>query len=149
MAYIGLLTFIVTGMLFLSATFLLSKVLRPNNPDDEKLSTYECGEEAISAGQIQFNSRFFVIALIFVLFEVEIIFLFPWAIVYSNPQLIAETNGLWAKIALIEMLVFVLVLGLGLAYAWAKGHLDWIKPETKPTEIDYAIPMEVYDGLRK
>ena len=149
MEYIGLLTFIVTGMLFLSVTFLISKILRPNKPDPDKLSIYECGEDAISAGQIQFNSRFFVIALIFVLFEVEIVFLFPWAIVFSNPQMVAESNGLWAKVALVEMFVFVVILSLGLAYAWAKGHLDWIKPETKPTVIDYAIPMEAYEELRK
>ena len=147
--YIGLLTFIVTGILFLSVTFGISKILRPNLPDAEKLSIYECGEEAISGGQIQFNSRFFVIALIFVLFEVELIFLFPWAIVFSNSQIVTKSSGLWLKIALIEMIVFVLILGLGLAYAWVKGHLDWIKPETKPTEIEYAIPMEAYDELRK
>lgn len=149
MAYLGLLTFILTGILFLSATFAISKILRPNHPDAEKLSLYECGEDAISVGQIQFNSRFFVIALIFVLFEVEIVFLFPWAIVFSNSQSLSETSGLWLKIALFEMIVFVFILLLGLAYAWAKGHLDWIKPETKPTEIDYAIPMEAYESLRK
>jgi len=111
MAYIGLLTFILTETLF----FCISKILRPILPDAEKLSTYVCGEEAISGGQIQFNSRFFVIALIFVLFEVELIFLFPWAIVFSDYHIVTESSGLWLKITLIEMIVFVLILGLGLA----------------------------------
>lgn len=143
--YIHLFTFIGTGILFLSLTFLISKILRPNRPDAEKLSTYECGEEAISFGQIQFNSRFFVVALVFVLFEVEIIFLFPWAITFSNPPSQVQNTTSWAQLALIEMLVFVVVIALGLAYAWAKGHLDWIKPETKPTDFKSPIPLQAYE----
>ncbi len=143
--YIHLFTFIGTGILFLSLTFLISKILRPNRPDAEKLSTYECGEEAISFGQIQFNSRFFVVALVFVLFEVEIIFLFPWAITFSNPPSQVQNTTSWAQLALIEMLVLVVVIALGLAYAWAKGHLDWIKPETKPTDFKSPIPLKAYE----
>ena len=143
--YIHLFTFIGTGILFLSLTFLISKILRPNRPDAEKLSTYECGEEAISFGQIQFNSRFFVVALVFVLFEVEIIFLFPWAITFSNPPSQVQNTTSWALLALIEMLVFVVVIALGLAYAWTKGHLDWIKPETKPTDFKSPIPLQAYE----
>lgn len=143
--YIHLFTFIGTGILFLSLTFLVSKILRPNRPDAEKLSTYECGEEAISFGQVPFNSRFFVVALVFVLFEVEIIFLFPWAITFSNPPSQVQNTTAWAQLALIEMLVFVVVIALGLAYAWAKGHLDWIKPETKPTDFKSPIPHKAYE----
>jgi NADH-quinone oxidoreductase subunit A len=147
--YIQLFTFIGTGILFLALTFLVSKILRPAHPDAEKLSTYECGEEAISFGQIQFNSRFFVVALVFVLFEVEIIFLFPWAITFSNPPSQTKLTSSWAQLALIEMLFFVLIIALGLAYAWAKGHLDWIRPETKPTDFKSPIPSKAYEHYTK
>ena len=128
-------------------TFSVSKFLRPNHPDSEKLSTYECGEEAEGTGQIQFNSRFFIIALIFVLFEVEMIFFFPWTIVANSSSFHQETNTTWGILALTEMLVFVFILGIGLAYAWAKGHLNWIKPETVPSKLDYKIPMSAYEKL--
>lgn len=147
--YIALLTFLLTGIGFIFITFLVSKLLRPNNPDPHKLSIYECGEEATGGGQIQFNSRFFAIALLFVLFEVEILFLFPWAIVFSDTTLVKTQGNSLPLVALIEMLIFVGILVLGLAYAWINGHLDWVKPVTKATEIDYSIPMEVYDTFNK
>jgi NADH-quinone oxidoreductase subunit A len=148
-SYIAVLSFIATGVLFVSVTFAISRFLRPNLPDPEKLSVYECGEEATTGGQVQFNSRFFLIALIFVLFEVEIVFLFPWATVFADKKLNAATSGSWGKIALVEMVVFVCILGLGLAYAWVKGHLDWVKPETKPTEIDSSVPLEEYELVNR
>lgn len=140
--YVVLVTFLATGAIFLALTFLVSKILRPNKPDASKLSTYECGEEALGSGQIQFNSRFFVIALLFVLFEVELIFLFPWAIVAGVETSIDSS---WKLLALIEMAVFVLVLAVGLVYAWAKGHLDWIKPTTKPSDYFSKVPTKAYD----
>lgn len=143
--YIVVLSFLATGALFLAMTFGISKILRPNKPDASKLSTYECGEEAVGAGQIQFNSRFFVIALLFVLFEVELIFLFPWAIAISDQSQGSEAHNPWNLLALIEVVLFVAVLGLGLVYAWAKGHLDWLKPVTKPTEHYSKIPTEAYE----
>ncbi|MBC7387719.1 MAG: NADH-quinone oxidoreductase subunit A [Opitutaceae bacterium] len=143
-AYLGILTFLGTGGLFLFLTFSISKALRPDQPDPEKLSIYECGEEAVGNGQISFNSRFFVIALIFVLFEIELIFLFPWAVVFSDSKMIVENGNVWTGLALVEMLAFVFILFIGLIYAWAKGHLDWIKPLTIPTKIDNTIPEELY-----
>lgn len=145
--YSVILTFVLTGILFLTLTFTLSKVLRPDRPDPDKLSTYECGEEAIGGGQIQFNSRFFVIALVFVLFEVEIIFFFPWSIVASQPSSITSTVPQWGIIVLAEMVVFVVILAIGLAYAWAHGHLDWIKPSTSPTQVVSKVPAHLYEKL--
>jgi len=139
-AYIILVSFLATGAVFLGVTFWLSKLIRPDRPDASKLSTYECGEEAVGGGQIQFNSRFFVVALLFVLFEVGLIFLFPWAIVARGKGSLDS----WCLLALIEMVIFVFVLGLGLAYAWAHGHLNWIKPATKPSEHSSKIPTQAY-----
>ncbi len=146
-AYLGILTFLGTGGLFLLVTFSISKALRPDKPDPEKLSIYECGEEAVGNGQIAFNSRFFVIALIFVLFEIELIFLFPWAIVFSDPKMIRANGSAWTGLAMLEMLAFVFILLMGLVYAWAKGHLDWIKPITVPTETKSSIPNEQYQNI--
>ena len=97
-----------------------SRLLAPHKPNPTKLSTYECGEVTRGPSWIRFNSRFYVIALIFLIFDVEVIFLYPWAIVYRR-------LGLWAWI---EMAIFLVILLAGLAYVWAKGDLEWIrKPE--------------------
>src|SRR5688500_132082 len=127
------LLFIIGGILFILVTLFVSKIIRPHRPNVEKLSTYESGEEPVGSAWAQFNIRFYIIALIFLLFEVEIVFLFPWSTIFANRTLMAETNGLWGWFAVIEALIFILVLALGLVYAWVKGHLDWIKPDPKPT----------------
>ena len=145
--YVGIITFLATGGLFLLSTFMISKALRPDKPDAEKLSIYECGEEAVSNGQIPFNSRFFVVALIFVLFEIELLFLFPWAVVFSDVDSIKQHGKSWVNLAAVEMLAFVIILLLGLIYAWAKGHLDWIRPIPVPTKIKTVIPEIVYQEI--
>ena len=78
---------------------------------------YECGEEPVGDTRIKFNTRFYVIALIFLIFDVEIVFLFPWAVVYRKIGMLA----------FVEMLIFIVILLVGLAYVWAKGDLEWIR----------------------
>ena len=119
-----ILLFIVGGALFVSISLLVSKIIRPHRPNAEKLSTYESGESPLGPAWVQFNLRFYVIALIFLLFEVEIIFLFPWATIFANEELINQTDGAWGWFALIEMIVFILILVIGLAYAWRNGFLE-------------------------
>lgn len=130
-------------------TFFVSKLLRPHRPNAEKLSTYESGEEPVSHAWVQYNVRFYIVALVFILFEVEIIFLFPWSTVFADKDLIEQTNGQWAWFAVIEATIFILVLALGLAYAWVHGHLDWIKPVPKPTEYKSPVPGSLYEALNK
>lgn len=113
------LIFLMLGVLFVAGGLLTSWLLRPKKPYPAKLSTYECGEEPIGSAWVRFNIRFYVIALIFLIFEVEIVFLFPWALVYRD-------LGLFA---FIEMAVFLLILMVGYAYVWVKGDLDWDKPK--------------------
>ena len=127
----------------------LAKLIRPNRPNVEKLSTYESGEEPEGTANIRFNVRFYVVALIFILFDVELVFLFPWATIFADKQLIAETNGLWGWFTFAEMLVFVAILALGLAYAWIKGHLDWVRPQVKTTPFENKIPMDLYDKVNQ
>ena len=143
------LLFIIAGIIFIVVTLFVSKLIRPHRPNVEKLSTYESGEEPVGSAWTQFNIRFYIIALIFLLFEVEIVFLFPWSTIFANEELIKQTNGLWGWFSLIEMVLFILVLALGLAYAWVNGHLDWIKPDPRPTEFISPVPKEHYDAINQ
>lgn len=140
--------FLLAGILFLAIVLTLARFIRPNRPNEEKLSTYESGEEPAGNANTRFNPRFYVIALLFVLFEVELVFLFPWAVVFRDKSLIAASSD-WSAFALIEMLIFVGILALGLAFAWKRGYLDWEKPAVKSTEIDSPVPPEAYDSFRK
>ena len=144
-----ILIFLIGGILFLSGSFLVAKLVRPNRPNEQKLETYESGEQPIGTAWSQFNMRFYIVALIFILFEVEIIFLFPWATVFANQKLIDETNGAWGWFSLTEMIIFILILALGLAYAWVNGLLDWVKPVSKAVDIGSAVPKELYNNINE
>ncbi|MDZ7361853.1 MAG: NADH-quinone oxidoreductase subunit A [candidate division KSB1 bacterium] len=112
--------FIVVGAAFVGVNLAISRLLQPRHPTAIKLSTYECGELPVGQSWVQFNNRFYVIALIFLIFDVEIAFLFPWAVVF-------KALGLFA---FVEALIFVGILLVGLAYVWRKGDLEWDKPQT-------------------
>lgn len=144
-----ILVYLLAGVVFILLMFFVSKLVRPQRPNAEKLKTYESGEEPVSSPWTQFNVRFYVVALIFLLFEVEIVFLFPWTTVFANKELISQTNGAWGWFALLEMLVFILILALGLAYAWINGFLDWVKPNPKPAEVNSPVPKELYSQLNE
>jgi len=138
------LLFFAGGLAFVTSALVVSRVIRPHRPNPEKLTPYESGEQPSGTAWVQVSTRFYVIALIFLLFEVEAVFLFPWATVFASPELITETNGDWGWFSFVEMLIFVGVLALGLAYAWAKGHLDWIKPNQEVNEFKSPVPDEMY-----
>ena len=144
-----ILLFIIGGSLFVTIALLASRLIRPHRPNAEKLTTYESGEDPVGAAWIQFNPRFYVIALIFLLFEVEIIFLFPWATIFANEELINQTDGVWGWFALIEMIVFILILAIGLAYAWANGFLEWVKPDVKSSDYKSPVPKHFYDKINE
>ena len=146
-AFGEVLLYIIGGILFIMISIFVASLLRPNRPNAQKLSTYESGEEAISTAWTQFNVRFYIIALIFLLFEVEILFLFPWTTVFANKELLAQTNGLWGWFSVIEVVIFIGILAVGLAYAWVNDHLDWIKPEPSPTEMKSPVPRELYEKI--
>ena len=141
------LLFIIGAILFVLVSFTVSRIIRPNRPNPEKLSSYETGEETSGPAWTQFNIRFYIVALIFILFEVEIIFLFPWSTVYGREELIEQTNGLWGWYAMIEMVIFIVVLALGLAYAWVNGYLEWVKPKPTPTDYKSVVPKKLYENF--
>ena len=144
-----ILLFIICGIAFIVTMLMIAKFLRPSKPNDEKLTTYESGEDPTGNANVQFNVRFYVVALIFVLFEVELLFLFPWSVVFGNEDLIAQTNGQWGWFAMAEMTVFVGILILGLAYAWAKGYLDWVRPAPRIPEVNSPVPSDLYQAVNK
>ena len=114
--YLAVLIFIFVGAGIVLATFFFARLLRPHNPYPEKNLNYECAEVPIGASWIKFHNRFYIFALIFVIFDVEAIFLFPWAVAFGQ-------LGLYA---LVEMVIFILILFFGLFYAWKKGVLKWV-----------------------
>jgi len=143
-SFAEVLLYLFAGILFVLGGLFVAWLIRPKRPNIEKLSTYESGEEPLGGAWGQVNIRFYVIALIFLLFEVEIVFLFPWATVFGNKELIDATDGVWGWLALSEMFLFVFILSLGLAYAWRKGYLNWQKPSIKPSNYKGIVPDEKY-----
>ncbi len=147
-AFAEVLLFIIAGAVFIVVTLLVSRMIRPNRPNPEKLSTYESGEDTVGSAWTQFNIRFYIVALIFLLFEVEIVFLFPWSLIFADEKLIAEIPQ-WGWTAMIEMLLFIGILALGLAYAWRNGFLDWEKPHPTPTVHRSSVPKALYDAINE
>ncbi len=128
--------------------FFIVRILAPNNPNPEKLSSYECGEEPVGSAWVPFNSRFYVIALIFLLFDVEMVFVLPWATVFGNKGLQAADKR-WGWLSLTEMFIFLGILIIGLVYVWVKGDLDWIKPRPVIPTVNSEVPHALYEQLNK
>jgi NADH-quinone oxidoreductase subunit A len=142
-----ILIFAIGAITFVLVTLTVAKLIRPHRPNYEKLTTYECGEDAAGNAWGRFNPRFYIIGLIFILFEIEIIFLIPWATVFGNSRLIKETNSLWGWFSLSEAFIFIGILSLGLAYAWSKGFLEWVKPKPEIEKFEPKVPMELYKKI--
>ena len=110
----GFVSVLVLAVLFVSA------LLRPKNPYQDKLKPWECGFEPIGeASKGQFRIHYFIIAILFIIFDVETLFLFPWAVILTDKAI--------AMFVLIEMVIFIAVLAVGLIYAWKKGALEWVE----------------------
>jgi NADH-quinone oxidoreductase subunit A len=127
--FANVLVFTVIAAGFLAAMLALGSLLRPNNPEALKLTTYECGEPPTGSAWVNFNIRFYVVALIFVIFDVEVAFIYPVAAVFK--EWVAKGQGLFA---LAEIVLFLGILFVGLVYVWAKGDLEWLKkvPAAEP-----------------
>lgn len=143
-AFGNALIYIIVGLVFVCGGLFTWYMVRPHRPNSEKNTPYECGEDAIGTPWGNFNIRFYIIALIFILFDVEVVFLFPWATAFGNEELIIMTDGYWGWFSLFEVFIFIGVLALGLAYVWAKGYLDWDKPAITPTNFKGAVPNSLY-----
>lgn len=133
--------FVLIGFAFAALALIAAKILRPRNPSPAKMSTYECGELPRGSSWIRFNVRFYLVALFFIIFDVETIFIFPWAVVFRQLYPVPKLGALvfW------EMVIFLVILSLGLAYVWVKGDLNWVKklidrPDPEAGEEEVAAP---------
>jgi NADH-quinone oxidoreductase subunit A len=113
--YFPILFFVVVALFFGIWSLVISYVVQPKYPEPEKLSTYECGSEPFSDARMPFPVRYYIFAMLFVIFDIEVIFLYPWAVVFTKIELIG----------LIEMLVFIGLFLVAYVYAWRKGALEW------------------------
>lgn len=113
--------FLVVGIAFVVITLIASTIIRPHRPSEAKLKTYECGEDPIGPAWLQFRVGYYIYALIFLVFDVEAVFIFPWA---AGLLGFSKTRAL-AVLGIVDMVIFVGVLGIGLIYAWKKGVLEW------------------------
>jgi NADH-quinone oxidoreductase subunit A len=120
------LLFIILGAFFVGIALVAGALVSPSHPNPVKNSTYECGEIPIGETWGKFNVRFYVVALVFLLFDVEIVFLLAWAVVFKQLG--------W--FAFIEMIVFVIILLVGFIYIWSKGDLDWERPKPQIPRLE-------------
>ena len=113
--YLSIIIFLFVALGLSIGFIILNFLFSPKNPDPEKLSAYECGFEAFGDSRMEFDVRFYLVAILFIIFDLEIAFLFPWAISLGN----IGTLGFWS------MMIFLFVLTIGFLYEWKKGALDW------------------------
>ena len=114
--YVPRFLFVVVVGTLIPLTLVLAKLVRPDNPSKAKLSPYECGIDPIDSSRGRYTVRYYIVAILFVVFDVETIFLFPWAVKF-------KALGVYG---LIEMLVFLLILVVGYIWIWKKGALEWV-----------------------
>lgn len=111
--YIGI--FFIVAPLIPAVAILIPQLVAPRKPNPIKLDTYECGLETVGDGQVQFRVQYYIFALVFLIFDIETVFLFPWAVAFEQLELFMVIEGI----------VFILILLAGLVYAWRKGALEW------------------------
>jgi NADH-quinone oxidoreductase subunit A len=113
--YFPILLFIVAALIFGVVSLVVSYLVQPKYPEQEKLSPYECGSEPFSDARTPFPVRYYIFAMLFVIFDIEVIFLYPWAVVFDKIGVIG----------LVEMLIFIGLFLVAYVYAWKKGALEW------------------------
>ena len=124
--------FIILAGAFVGIALFASMLIRPKRPSYEKDMIYECGENPEGSPWIKFNIRFYVVALIFLIFDVEIVLLFPWALTYQSYGLFGFIVGA----------IFLLILFLGMAYEWRKGDLEWARPKIQKLDLEKLLKKE-------
>lgn len=134
--YGNIFVFFVTAFLFVFMNMVLVRILAPYRPNREKNKTYECGEEPVGSGWLNFNARFYLIAILFIIFDVEIVLIFP--VVARFRDYLVQGNG---ALAFFELAVFSLILFLGLAYAWKNGYLEWIRGVRKQLRVEGRVTL--------
>lgn len=134
--------FVAFGAAFVFLNMLVGAVARPQVPNPEKAAVYECGEPSIGSSWVQFDLRFYIVALVYLIFDVEVALFYPWAVAYGSAAELGGALGTTAaairSVALVDMLFFFGVLMVGFAYLWRFGYLDWVRSAaTTSLKIDY------------
>jgi NADH-quinone oxidoreductase subunit A len=115
LSYLPILILVIVAAGFALTILLLSSMLGPRRPSEEKLSPYECGIDPVGSARARFSVKFYLVAMLFIIFDIEIVFLYPWAVILDDLKLFG----------LVEMIFFLGILVIGLLYVWKKGGLEW------------------------
>src|SRR5271155_5705051 len=145
--------FVALGAAFVFVNLLAGSLLRPKAPNPEKGAAYECGEPAIGSSWVQFDLRFYIVALVFLIFDVEVALFYPWAVAYGNAAALAVKLGMptpaLRSAALVDMLFFFGVLLVGFAYLWRFGYLDWVRSAaTTSLKMEYRPGVDLRQEAR-
>ena len=134
--------FAVFGAVFVLLNLSVGSFVRPKAPNPEKSAIYECGEPSIGSSWVQFDLRFYIVALIYLVFDVEVALFYPWAVAYGSAAELGKEIGMTVaqvrSVAIVDMLFFFGVLMVGFAYLWRFGYLDWVRSAaTTSLKIEY------------
>ncbi len=128
---LSITVFVACGAFFVLVNMAVGSLARPRLPNPEKAAVYECGEPAIGTSWVQFDLRFYIIALVYLIFDVEVALFYPWAVAYGSAAELARSIGMSVAdlrgVAMVDMLFFFGVLLVGFAYLWRFGYLDWVR----------------------
>src|SRR5436189_3861911 len=145
--------FLAFGAIFVFANLVVGAVVRPKVPNPEKAAVYECGEPSIGSSWVQFDLRFYIVALVYLIFDVEVALFYPWAVAYGSADKLGESIGMSGfairQVALVDMLFFFGVLLVGFAYLWRFGYLDWVRSAaTTSLKVDYTPGIDLSQAAR-
>jgi NADH-quinone oxidoreductase subunit A len=140
--------FLAFGGVFVLANLIAGAIARPKIPNPEKATVYECGEPVIGSSWVQFDLRFYIVALVYLIFDVEVALFYPWAVAYGDAPKLAHELGMTVSalrgVAIVDMLFFFGVLLVGFAYLWRFGYLDWVRSAaTTSLKIDYETGVDL------
>lgn len=121
--YFPVLVFIIVALIFSCVPIIIGRLVAPHRPDPDKLSPYECGFNAFEDARIKFDVRYYLVAIAFIIFDLEVAYMFPWAAIYQ--EFVGAQNAIVKTFGFVEMFIFMGILIVGFVWAWLKGALDW------------------------
>lgn len=145
--------FVLVAIGFVFASLAMGSLVRPHLPNPEKAAVYECGEPSIGSSWVQFDFRFYIVALVFLIFDVEVALFYPWAVAFGSAATLSRELGMdlfsLRLVALVDMLFFFGVLLVGFAYLWRFGYLDWVRSAaTTSLKVDYRPGIDLRQEAR-
>jgi NADH-quinone oxidoreductase subunit A len=150
---LSIFLFLAFGAVFVFVNLVMGAIVRPRVPNPEKATVYECGEPTIGSSWVQFDLRFYIVALVFLIFDVEVALFYPWAVAFGDANRLAQQLNMDVfairLVAVVDMLFFFGVLLVGFAYLWRFGYLDWVRSAaTTSLKIDYRPGIDLRQEAR-